>query len=198
VDGWLGAGSIGNGGQVLQDSVEVDELKHPIRILAQHILPDTEGAGRNRGGPSNYVEYGPVGCELVVMYASDGTVFPPSGARGGLPGSCARQYIRGITGELAQPLPSYGQIVVQPGETVVSMSCGGGGYGSPYERDPERVLHDVMEGWISVARARSVYGVAVTEAGEIDARATKALRDGRAGSRSRTAAEASNEDAPGV
>jgi N-methylhydantoinase B len=176
VDGWLGGGSIGNGGQVLQDSVEVDELKHPITIVAQHIIPDTEGAGRNRGGPSNYVEYGPVNCELVVMYASDGTVFPPNGARGGLAGSRAQQYIRGIDGALGEPLPSYGTIVVKPGETIVSVSCGGGGYEPPSGREPERVLHDVAEGWITTERAKDVYRVVVS-ADEVDAAATAALRD---------------------
>jgi N-methylhydantoinase B len=52
-------------------------------------------------------------------------------------------------------------VVLEPGETIVSMSSGGGGYGLPRERDPERVRLDVAEGWISPGRARDVYGVDV-------------------------------------
>jgi N-methylhydantoinase B len=72
-------------------------------------------------------------------------------------------------------------VTLEPGEFVVSHSAGGGGYGHPFERDAERVMHDLREGWITVERARSVYGVATTGDAEadvlaIDAGATRALR----------------------
>ena len=175
VDGWLGGGSINNGGQLLQDSVEVDEIKYPIRVLTQHIIPDSEGAGRNRGGPSNYVEYGPVDCQLEIHYASDGTINPPLGARGGMPGRCASQHVRTKAAGEGAPLPPYGHVTVEPGDTVVSVSCSGGGYGSPLERDPERVRDDVDEGWITAGRARDVYGVVLVD-GSVDAEATAGLR----------------------
>jgi N-methylhydantoinase B len=49
-------------------------------------------------------------------------------------------------------------VTVAPGETIVSVSCGGGGYGPPQQREPARVAHDVAERWISADRARTVYG----------------------------------------
>ena len=67
-------------------------------------------------------------------------------------------------------------ITLLDGETVVSISCGGGGYGPAHEREPEKVLHDVREGWISRERARDVYQVALTADDEIDQEATRALR----------------------
>ena len=51
---------------------------------------------------------------------------------------------------------------------MISHSAGGGGYGNPLKRDAERVLHDVAEGWVSVERAKSVYGVAFTGTPEDD------------------------------
>jgi N-methylhydantoinase B len=174
-DGWLGGGPCGNGGVLRQDSVEIDEIKHPIRVEAQRIVQDSEGAGRNRGGPANCVEYGPVGCPLQVVYASDGSVNPPVGARGGLPGARARSYRRTTGGELVE-LPAFGDVTLVPGETVVSLSSGGGGYGSPHEREPERVRKDVEEGWVTRGRAESVYGVVLDEAGAVDAVATAARR----------------------
>ena len=62
------------------------------------------------------------------------------------------------------------------GERIASFTTGGGGYGSPAERDPEMVRRDVCEGYISVERAREVYGVYVDDAGKLDAAQTVALR----------------------
>ena len=52
----------------------------------------------------------------------------------------------------------------------------GGGYGSPLERDPARVKHDLDEGWISRERAEAVYGLALAADGSIDLAATQARR----------------------
>ena len=174
-DGWLGGGCVGNGGVLRMDSVEVDEIKHPIRVTAMRIIKDTEGAGRHRGGPSCYVEYGPVGCEIEVIWSTDGTIGAAEGARGGGSGGRARTLLRRSSGEV-EALPSYGSLILRPGETVVSYSCGGGGYGDPRERAVEAVATDVHEGWVSRDRAREVYGVVAGESGVIDQDATAALR----------------------
>lgn len=178
-DAWLQIGHVGNAGMVFKDSVEVDEIHHPIRVHECRILPDTEGAGRHRGAPSMYVEYGPVDCVLEVMYASDGCLNPARGARGGLSGGRAQQYKRDISGNLVAVEPC-GDVFLQPGETIVSISCGGGGYGRPIERDPERVRRDVAEGWITTERAEKVYGVVLDQAGAVDLAATGELRRGMA------------------
>src|SRR5262249_40020834 len=118
-DGWLTLGHTGNGGVMLRDSVEIDEVHHPIRIVAQRIIPASEGAGRFRGAPGGYLEYGPVETTIDVVYVSDGTVNPAAGARGGLSGACAQQFKRLRSGELV-PLESYAQVRLEPGETIVS------------------------------------------------------------------------------
>ena len=92
------------------------------------------------------------------MYASDGTINPARGVRGGGDGARSQQFKRGLDGELKEAPPA-GAVVLEPGETIVSTSSGGGGYGPPKERDPERVRRDVAEGWVSTERARRVYGV---------------------------------------
>jgi len=65
---------------------------------------------------------------------------------------------------------------LQAGESVVGISSGGGGYGSPLERDPARVALDVSEGWVSVEQAKDVYGVVCDLDGNIDEPGTSALR----------------------
>jgi N-methylhydantoinase B len=70
-------------------------------------------------------------------------------------------------------------VKLAPGEFVVSHSAGGGGYGSPLQRAPERVLHDVREGWVTSKRARDVYGVVMFRQEQelfVDEAATGALR----------------------
>jgi N-methylhydantoinase B len=62
---------------------------------------------------------------------------------------------------------------------MVSISCGGGGYGSPLERSPALVIDDVREGWISRSRAEMIYGVALSEDLAIDEAATARLRSGQ-------------------
>jgi N-methylhydantoinase B len=174
-DGWLTTGGVGDGGALLRDSVEVDEMKHPIIVWRQNILPDTEGAGRRRGAPGGLAEFGPHGCAIQASFLSDGTVNPPLGAHGGQPGGRASQFRRAVDGALKE-LPVYAQVMLEPGETLISYSTGGGGYGAPHEREPERVRHDVAEGWITPGRAAEVYGVAIDEAGHVDSERTSALR----------------------
>jgi N-methylhydantoinase B len=177
-DGWLTSFCVGAAGMLMHDSVEIDEIKHPIRIVEQRIVPDSEGAGRFRGAPSALVELGPVGCGLEVIYTADGTHSPPRGVRGGASGSGARQYVRRADGSLEE-LPNTSRLELSDGERLLAYGCAGGGYGVPSSRDPERVARDVREGWITPARAAEIYGVSVTPEGEIDAIATEALRSRR-------------------
>jgi len=116
-----------------------------------------------------------VGCALEVGYVSDGTVNGPLGTRGGLAGGRARQFRRTRNGDLVE-LPACAQVRVEPGEMIVAYSCGGGGYGAPTARDPELVRRDVAEGWVSRARAESVYGVTLTAGGAIDRAGTAERR----------------------
>ncbi|MGH3043025.1 MAG: hydantoinase B/oxoprolinase family protein, partial [Gaiellaceae bacterium] len=66
------------------------------------------------------------------------------------------------------PLPPIGAVELQQGEWVVGVECGGGGYGDPLERDPERVLEDVREGWVTPEQARDAYGVVLNGPAEDD------------------------------
>src|SRR5258708_33554266 len=65
------------------DSIEIDELHHPIRITARRIVPDTEGAGAFRGAPGILNEFRPVGTDVEIGFVSDGTVNQALGVSGG-------------------------------------------------------------------------------------------------------------------
>ena len=58
-DAWITIGHVGNAGLGFQDSIELDELRHPLIVQQRRFLPDTEGAGRHKGAPSMRAEFGP-------------------------------------------------------------------------------------------------------------------------------------------
>jgi N-methylhydantoinase B len=159
-DAWLTIFHVGCAGMLRRDSVEIAELTHPLVVWEQHLVPDSEGAGRFRGAPAAYVEYGPVDTSMTVAYGCDGADESAQGARGGLPGAGTRHYRRAADGSLEELLP-YGLVTLADGERIVSITPAGGGYGPPRDRDPELVRHDVAEGLVSAERARDVYGVDV-------------------------------------
>ena len=135
-------------------------------------------------------------CLLNVLYAdtaegapaflmtgnSDGMFFPPPGVNGGGSGPGAQMWIVGKDGN-KRVLRTMANDPIYPGETYYTLCPGGGGYGNPLNRDVQRVREDVVEGLVSVDRARDVYGVVMDQKTfEIDHKATESLRKEKSGS----------------
>lgn len=178
-DAWWTIGHVGNAGMCCIDGVELAELQQPIVVHSRAFLADTEGAGRTTGAPSTRVEFGPVDGAIDIGYLSDGHLNPPIGVRGGLAGGNASQFF--VDGEgRSEDLPACAMVRIEEGQRIVAISCGGGGYGSPFLRAPDQVLSDVAAGLLSAERAASVYGVVLRPDLSIDAAATAAARGGRA------------------
>ena len=174
-DCWMTIGHVGNAGMCYQDSIELVELYHPMRVRARRFIPNSEDAGRYKGAPGVQVEFGPIGADMEIGYMRDGAVNAPLDARGGLAGLASDQYVEHSNGKRT-PLPGCAQEVLRDGETLVSISCGGGGYGEPKDRAIEAVAKDVRDGWITNERASSVYGVALKSDLSVDKQATAKLR----------------------
>jgi N-methylhydantoinase B len=175
-DAWQTIGHVGNAGMCYIDSVELDELRHPLYVHARGFLEDTEGAGRFNGARVGFAIYGPANCTLEVVYNSDGNINGPQGVRGGHDGARSRQHKVDRDGrEVA--IPQFGSVVLEDGELMCSYSCGGGGYGPPHERAVEAVLHDIAMGFVSPRRAQDVYGVLTDGDGRLDRDATARRRN---------------------
>ena len=159
-DGWVTYCMPDAAASVMVDSVEIIEQKYPLVIRSLRLVPDSGGAGRHRGGPAGEITYGPLHDPMTVAYFAEMHEEPPAGTHGGLPGSRSSVSKIGRDGS-EEPLPPIGLVELQPGECIRGFEAGGGGYGDPLQRDPERVRHDVLEGWVSVGRARDIYGVAL-------------------------------------
>ncbi|HTX62684.1 MAG TPA: hydantoinase B/oxoprolinase family protein, partial [Acidimicrobiales bacterium] len=155
--------------------VEVLEAEVPVVVQRFGIVPDSEGAGRCRGGFG--VEYAfTLGDPraVVVMRGKDRHRFVPWGVAGGKSGSAGDCFVLTRDGRRAE----IGKTTVYRatfGDTVHIRGSGGGGYGDPNRRDAEAVAGDVADGRISPERAREHYGV-VAEGGELDREATARLR----------------------
>jgi N-methylhydantoinase B len=88
----------------------------------------------------------------------------PKGLEGGMPGRTGKCTLDPGT-EKSREIPSrYSDHLLRPGDIVRLETPGGGGLGNPRERDPERVLSDVRNGYVSIEKAREVYGVAIRAA----------------------------------
>ena len=97
--------------------------------------------------------------------------YPPEGLFGGKDGAKARFLVNDRSGN------PYGLTQLKPGDRVLIDAAGGGGYGSPLERDPERVEQDVREGYVTVDGAKAAYGVIIDpETLELDLEATRKER----------------------
>lgn len=174
-DGWLSLFCMGNAGMPFYDSVEIDEMLHPMMVEGRQLHRDSEGAGAYRGAPGIVTVFRPMDCTFELGFCSDGTVNPALGACGGADALPARQWLEDDDGQVT-PLGTAEQIAVRRDQRVVSYSNGGGGYGDPASRDPERVRRDAAEGWISRERAERIYKVVLTPDFEIDMVRTAELR----------------------
>jgi len=150
-------------GLMYRDSVEVDELKHPLEFQYVRVVPGSAGAGKYRGSFAVEVCYGPKELPVEAIWPCDGTHYPPKGVRGGQDGIKARHW-KVSAGGVEEELPNVVVTTVKKGEVVRGNTTSGGGYGDPFERDARRVLKDVLDGFETTERARDVYGVAFTGA----------------------------------
>ena len=111
----------------------------------------------------------------VATGSSDGDLTQPPGAAGGEDGPLSRMYIR--KGDEVVPARTHRMVQVKTGEILGKVSGGGGGVGNPVERDPEMVLEDVINEWITSEHARRIYKVVIdTETMTIDEERTRLLR----------------------
>lgn len=156
--------------------VEVLEAEAPVLVHRFALRPDSEGAGKFRGGFGIEYAFEIRHPQVVAVTRSkDRHRFTAWGANGGRAGTSGYCY---LIRDGSERVAVGKQAMLRPllGDTLVIGGGGGGGNGHPYERDTRAVLQDVLDGLVSPERARSVYGVAITRHGEIDEAATALLR----------------------
>lgn len=157
--------------------IEAAELEYPVRIERYEFIPDTGGAGRWRGGLALRRDIRCLIDRVTLARYGDRQEFPPFGLSGGREGVPGR-FILNPGREDERRLKAKGMETLAQ-EDVVSMRLpGAGGYGTPWERDPELVALDVRGGKVSLETARRDYRVVVDPATlQLDPEATARLRE---------------------
>ncbi|MFL5315804.1 MAG: hydantoinase B/oxoprolinase family protein [Microvirga sp.] len=151
----------------------------PVRVRSYAINPDTGGPGRWRGGCGLIREVEVLAPEAMVSMRIDTVENPPWGVAGGHAAGSGRCVVNpGRSDERVLKPLSDGNIVFR-GDVVRVETGGGGGWGHPFDREPERVLADVQTGFVSRAKAEEDYGVVLTRDSEVDAAATGKRRSAR-------------------
>ena len=156
-------------------SIEVCEAENPVEILAYEFVPDKAGAGKFRGGTPYRRDYKLLEIEAVLQVRSDRKVFRPYGLYGGNPGVSSSNIMN--PGKDNRLLGSKLTTTMYSGEVLRHELAGGGGWGDPLERNPEKVLRDVRNELVSMNSAREDYGVVIQlDSWSVDYNATQKLR----------------------
>lgn len=174
---------------------EAAELLYPIEVEAFDLRSDSGGHGLNRGGLGARFRFRFLSGGELSMESSR-TIEGSPGVNGGgfspvqvlikEDATGMRSVIGGTAADGSWKSPLLSSHRFGPREVFEFLSTGGGGWGNPLERDPGRVLDDVLDGYVSREAAEQAYGVAFTADGlSVDVDAT---RDRRA-ARSRTSSE---------
>ena len=166
VEGRDGFNQIGHlialGGLTLPN-VETYEQLYPVRFLKQEFRCDAAGAGAFRGGTGIDYEV-EVLAEAEYSFRGEGVGLPSGwGAAGGGTGAPGDMTLYPEDGDRFEA-PSYGVRRFGP-LRMTARSPGGGGFGDPKRRDPDRVLRDVRDGVVSRDKAAEIYGVVVSADG---------------------------------
>jgi N-methylhydantoinase B len=184
VAGGGGARPMGDGIEVVDTDVsncmnipvEAIEMGYPMRVRSIRLRRDGGGAGRERGGTGIERVLEVTRGEIACSYRSERHFTAPWGLFGGRPGSMWRTDVVRADGAV-EPVPSKRAFTLHKGDALRMLTGGGGGYGSPLERDPARVRDDVRDGKVSAEAARAEYGVVLDDRGEVDAPASDAERE---------------------
>ncbi len=156
--------------------VEVAEHKYPIRV-EQYAFNLNSGAGKHRGGYGLFRDYRILNSHADLTVIASRYRYPGWGVDGGEDGS--PNYIDVFHHDREEPIrkPTFTGHPLKEGELVRFVTGGGGGYGDPEQRDPELVLEDVRDDFITIEEAEEVYGVRIDPHQlEIDWEATNKLR----------------------
>ena len=164
--------------------LEVSEAELPIRFRRVELWTDSGGAGTWRGGLGFTEQVEWLGENGRASFRRDRMRFPPWGTQGGHDGPlCLTEIRRG--NEQNEQLPGKARRMLDHGDIICIDTTGSGGYGPPWQRDPELVLADVLDRRVSSEQAFSTYGVMVTDS-QIDYSATRARRAKLARARNRS------------
>jgi N-methylhydantoinase B len=169
---------VGNSGY---NPIEVVETEYPVMVDFAAFVPDAGGPGTFRGGVPMRKAFRTL-ADCILTIVAERSRFPAHGLRGGRPGAPAQFIMNPGTPEETHLFSKTPPIPITAGTVVWMQTAGGGGFGAPLDRDPDRVRDDVLNGYITREGAARDYAVVLRpDTLEVDADATRRLRASRRG-----------------
>ena len=158
--------------------IESLEAYLPLKFKAYRLRSDSGGPGKYRGGCGIIRTWTLTSPSATLSIMAERTKIKPWGLNGGYDGELGEFILQKRDGETVT-LPSKCTLEIFEGDTLVMRTPGGGGFGDPFEREPERVRLDVLDGLVSIENARSQYGVVFNLELEVDEKETEQFRTRR-------------------
>ena len=140
------------------ESIEMD---YPVRVTRYELVPDSGGSGKHRGGLGLLREYEMLADSASVNVRGDRAAFAPRGFYDGRDGSFSAFYLEEDGGKMKK-IPSKFGGRIKRGQHLRILTPGGGGFGSPSERDRDALQQDYREGKVSAEKILKDYGVDVS------------------------------------
>jgi N-methylhydantoinase B/oxoprolinase/acetone carboxylase alpha subunit len=171
----------GNNGEITRHSncrntpIEVFEGRYPFRTLEYRLMPDSGGPGEHRGGLATTRTLEVTADEITLSCLFDRAKIPGWGLFGGMDGGLSRLMVKRKGDDTFRTFveayrtvspTKFTNVLLRRGDVVRYQTPGGGGYGDPLRRDPQAVLADVRNGWVSADAAGAEYGVALIDMGD--------------------------------
>ena len=158
--------------------VEVAEVRFPFQVDYFELAQDSGGPGKFRGGLGVRRDYRMIDHDGGLTVTTDRVIYtPPWGIFGGKSGRSSITKIYRADGS-EETWRKVSNLPLKNGDIASFQTGGGGGYGSPMERDPNLVLQDVLNGYISLRSAEDDYAVVFNvQEMKVDFQATQRLRD---------------------
>jgi len=156
--------------------IELMEARLPVEITCYGFVENSGGPGRHRGGVALKRGYRLLADEGDLIMRSDRRSILPYGLAGGLPGTPSWNLINPGPNQTVLPVCPMKSTPMKKGDVFLHIQAGAGGFGDPLERDPEKVLIDVINELFTVDYARDVYCV-VIEDNEIEYQKTYTRRN---------------------
>ncbi|MGF7162868.1 N-methylhydantoinase B [Rhodoligotrophos appendicifer] len=150
------------------------ELEAPV-FVTKYMLMDEAAAGQYRGGTGVVLEFKCLASEAIVTARGmDRFKLRPYGRKGAEAGTLGSCILDPGTPKERQ-ISKIEVLKLERGDVVRIYSPGGGGYGEPRDREPAKVLHDVVNSFVTPAAAEEIYGVVLSD-GAVDDTRTEAAR----------------------
>ena len=177
LDGWDHLGTVVCAGGLRAPDPELHELVNPYTVLQYEFWPDSAGAGEWRGGMGTIYRWRVEADGIAVVNFGGGN--RPETVPFGLEGGCAapphQLYLQKNAQTIVVDAESFYDY--DTGDVFEVYESGGGGYGDPKQRAADKVQEDVINGIVSIEKARDDYAVVIDASTlEIDEAATLELR----------------------